>query len=427
MLFSLVLGQVWSGHLDLPSEEFRSQYVSAVWFFCLSALICLCAEPFYVVGQTYLRVEFRAAADLCFAVLNTLLQCVVVTVWPEKAVLYGSYAHVVNSAVFLLVHVWYFCCRPHADMPFDSARDFLPTFGPFVVDKNRWLLSLSFFKQGFLKQLLTEGEKYMFTYFSLMSLSEQGVYDVIANLGSIPARLLFSKMEESAHLYFSHTVTRGRKADMSKEEEPSRHLHTLLKGLILLGLLVTAFGWSYARLLLQLYGGELLSSGVGPALMRAHCVYVIFLAVNGISECYAFACMTAEEVLRYNHLLGLMTVTFLASTWILAKMFGPVGFAAANIVNFIMRIIHNMWVIKKRHSNSAVKPLRNLAPSLVTMLVLCLSACVCQWSEYRHDASLGGSIKHISIGAIAFGITLATIGLSEGYINRLFKRKLKRA
>lgn len=66
--------------------------------------------------------------------------------------------------------------------------EFLPNLRRFRIDLERWTLSVSFFKQGFLKQMLTEGEKYMFTWFSLMTLSEQGVYDRIANLGSIPAR-----------------------------------------------------------------------------------------------------------------------------------------------------------------------------------------------------------------------------------------------
>ncbi len=138
---------------------------------------------------------------------------------------------------------------------------------------------MSFFKQGFLKQLLTEGEKYMFTLFNLMTLSEQGIYDVIANLGSIPARLFFSKMEESAHLYFSQSVKRGHVevTQLEKESAPTRHLHILLKSLIIFGLIVTTFGVFYSHLLLYIYGGELLTEGVGPLLLK------VILIINNLT------------------------------------------------------------------------------------------------------------------------------------------------
>ncbi len=70
------------------------------------------------------------------------------------------------------------------------------------------------------------------------------------------------------------------------------------QGLVLFGLTAFAFGVSFCHLALHLYGGELLSAGVGPVLLRAHCAYIIFLAVNGVTECYAFAAMTGEQVRR---------------------------------------------------------------------------------------------------------------------------------
>ncbi len=436
ILSSSALGFVWTNYLELPSEELVGQYLSAVRLTCLSSCVLLAAEPFYVVGQAHLRVKFRTAVDTAYLVLQAALQCAVVVAWPGEFVLYGACASLLNSSVYLLAHVWYFrrevARRREKEEDeikcLTSLRDFFPTFSPsFSVDEPRFRLSLSFFQQGFFKQLLTEGEKYMFTWFSLLSLPEQGVYDVVANLGSIPARLFFSKLEESAHLYFSHTVTRGDGADMKKEREPSRHLHVLLKGLVLLGFVVLAFGFSYSHLLLHLYGGDLLSSGVGPSLLRAHCVYVIFLAINGISECYAFAVMTASEVAAYNYRMGWMTAAFLLSTWAMAKVLGPVGFTAANVFNFSMRIHHNFGVIRRRHLEGEVKPLEGLLPSGRTMVALAVAFVLCQWSERSvYSTELRDSFLHLVIGGIVFLATCATIVISEPYIYDAVKRKLKR-
>ena len=37
-----------------------------------------------------------------------------------------------------------------------------------------------------------------------------GIYDVVGNLGSLAARLVFSKIEESAYFYFTQTVSREK-------------------------------------------------------------------------------------------------------------------------------------------------------------------------------------------------------------------------
>ena len=39
-----------------------------------------------------------------------------------------------------------------------------------------------------MKQLLTEGERYLMTFLNLLTLSQQGIFDVVSNLGSLAAR-----------------------------------------------------------------------------------------------------------------------------------------------------------------------------------------------------------------------------------------------
>lgn len=46
------------------------------------------------------------------------------------------------------------------------------------VDLELGALSWSFFKQGWLKEALTEGELYLMNFFPLISLAQQGVYQV---------------------------------------------------------------------------------------------------------------------------------------------------------------------------------------------------------------------------------------------------------
>lgn len=80
--------------------------------------------------------------------------------------------------------------------------------------------------------------------------------------------------------------------------EASQVLYYLLRGITVLGLSILMFGFSYSHLLLYLYGGPSLVAGPGPTLLRTHCFCVLLLAVNGITECYAFAAMSRQELDR---------------------------------------------------------------------------------------------------------------------------------
>ncbi len=47
------------------------------------------------------------------------------------------------------------------------------------------------------------------TISGILSFGDQGIYDVINNLGSLAARFIFLPIEDSAYLLFSQTLERG--------------------------------------------------------------------------------------------------------------------------------------------------------------------------------------------------------------------------
>ena len=69
-----------------------------------------------------------------------------------------------------------------------------------------------------MKQLLTDCEKYVMTFFNLLTLSEQGIFDVVSNLGSLAARFIFRPAEESAYFFFSQLWARGEPVESQNEE-----------------------------------------------------------------------------------------------------------------------------------------------------------------------------------------------------------------
>ena len=73
----------------------------------------------------------------------------------------------------------------------------------------------SFSVQGVLKQILTEGERYVVTFFYLLSLAQQGAWDSVTAIGALLPRLLYRPLEESFYIHFCHTASKGGQGKFS--------------------------------------------------------------------------------------------------------------------------------------------------------------------------------------------------------------------
>ena len=85
----------------------------------------------------------------------------------------------------------------------------------------------------FVTDHLKIGEKYIMTYFNLLTFSKQGraddalayrtvllytgVYDAINNLGSLVPRFIFLPIEENFNVYFAISLYRGKRAEDQPE------------------------------------------------------------------------------------------------------------------------------------------------------------------------------------------------------------------
>lgn len=172
-----------------------------------------------------------------------------------------------------------------------------------VFDENLQTLVWSFFKQGLLKQVLTEGEKYVMSISPILTFHQQATYDIVNNLGSLAARFIFRPIEENSYFYFTQTLVRETPLEQQsrdKVEQAFSVLYNLLKVVTSIGLIGLVFGQSYAKTVLTLYGGSKFveDDGLSVQLLRWHAVAIVLLAINGISEGYMFATMTSHELDR---------------------------------------------------------------------------------------------------------------------------------
>ena len=100
-------------------------------------------------------------------------------------------------------------------------------------------------------------------------------------------------------MFFASTLYRGEEAARQRPDSiplVANTLSMLIKLVILVALVILCFGYSYSHLALDVYGGRMLSEGGGVTLLRWYCVYVLLLAVNGVTECFVFAAMSQQQV-----------------------------------------------------------------------------------------------------------------------------------
>nr|XP_005547447.1 PREDICTED: protein RFT1 homolog isoform X3 [Macaca fascicularis] len=392
VFWSLFLGWVWLQLLEVPDPHVVPHYATGVVLFGLSAVVELLGEPFWVLAQAHMFVKLKVIAESLSVILKSILTAFLVLWLPH----WGLY-------IFSLAQA--------------------------LINWKEAKLTWSFFKQSFLKQILTEGERYVMTFLNVLNFGDQGVYDIVNNLGSLVARLIFQPIEESFYIFFAKVLEREKDATLQKQEDvavAAAVLESLLKLALLAGLTITVFGFAYSQLALDIYGGAMLSSGSGPVLLRSYCFYVLLLAINGVTECFTFAAMSKEEVDRYNFVMLALSSSFLVLSYLLTRWCGSVGFILANCFNMGIRITQSLCFIHCYYRRSPHRPLAGLHLSPVLLGTFALGGGVTAVSEVFLCCEQGwpARLAHIAVGAFCLGATLGTAFLTETKLIHFLRTQL---
>ncbi|CAG7728936.1 unnamed protein product [Allacma fusca] len=357
-LWSSIAGYVWCYVLSQPGPPdsvITIQYQRSVWIISIGLIIDSLSEVPYIVGQYFLFAKLRIIGDTALIAIRSTLLCAAVVYRPEYAVVAyagGNFiAAIVVSAIYYGHFYWLLHVKNDREtIPFSSVRDFFPSsLKTFKVPLELAALTWSFFKQGFLKQILTEGERYMMTFINMLSFEEQGLYDLVSNLGSLAARFVFLPIEESSYFYFSQTLHRRAKF-APWDKESSRHcayvLGNLVRLMMIIGSIAIVYGLPYSNSVLFLYGGENLSENViATRLLQANCLYILVMAVNGITETFTFAAMTQDQLDKYNRKLVIFSAVFLLGSFLFVRIFGSIGFFIANGLNMSLRVMPCLFTL----------------------------------------------------------------------------------
>lgn len=129
--------------------------------------------------------------------------------------------------------------------------------------------------------------------------------------------------------------------------------------------------------------------------------------------------------------MAIFSVTFLALSYQLTTIFGPVGFILANCTNMILRIGYSLHYIRSQYgsgggftTNAVRNPLLGLWPGAIFSGMLVISGIVCAFSQrYILPKAI---IYHIAIGALCTGLTVAGWMWENRNITKVLLNKFKR-
>ena len=325
-------------------------------------------------------------------------------------------------------------------MPSPSSSS--PTPSPI----NHTPLLWSFSKQVMLKQMLTEGEKYIMTIFGLLSFEDQGIYSLVSNLGSMVVRILMLPMEEGFYLFVSRSLPRGgnirKEEGLNKQEkekvskihieEVTKHhfedkdenyetikgnitqvsdgLEVMLKLRFIFGVVLSTFGYSTSFMVLDILFGSQVSSPPGPSLLRITSIYLLFVSLNGILEAFLNASMSHEELNRHNKFMVFFSFSFLFSCFVLIRLLpfilppslafltpsSSASFILSNCVVMLLRIFYSCIHIHKYFSKFNLHPLNSLiiSPTIAITFIIILAITIASEHFFISDFKDINTIKH---------------------------------
>ena len=355
VLFALVFA--YGMYIWPPAEIIRgdihvslTDYYRAMIYTGVAVVLAVLTEPVFVLAQSQLLTGLRAKIEM-FAVLGKCIAMLYLTVYCQLTVEAFAIANIVYAFIPLCSYWSYYLLYT---TQFPRPKPFGKGSNQQWCTRAMQTTATVFWWQSLQKWLLENGEKIVLAFAG--TTAQQGVYVVVDRLGSIVVRLLFQPAEEMS------LATLGKLTALEKNSQVDRHgsqetqhtrtssniksitesVHTNFSSwlllLMLVGLTFVAFGPGFVHLFLHVLYGATWSSTSAPYTLGWYCVYVFFMATNGVCEAFVQGTSTAAGIAKYNRWMVVFSIVYMCTVCSLLPLFGAVGLILANIIKMLCRI-----------------------------------------------------------------------------------------
>lgn len=195
-----------------------------------------------------------------------------------------------------------------------------------------------------------------------------------------------------------------------------------LKLVLLIGLVVVAFGPSYSYSLLRILYGQKWSDGEASTVLKYYCMYVVVLAMNGTSEAFLHAVATENQLKQWNCYSTLFSFIYLILNVYLIQSAGAVGLILANILNMLFRIIFSAVFIRNYFQDSSFSFLSCLPSGWTVLLFSSVVTLISERIFLDQDKFFATFLIHFSVGFTCLTISAFIIYRGERpFINKIVR------
>ncbi|KYQ94054.1 RFT1 family protein [Tieghemostelium lacteum] len=334
-----ILFEYYFSTSDNVSNSVENYYIG-LRLFTYASLLELASEPVYILATNLLLFKVRSLVEGTALFMKTFTTYYFV-VYKNYGLKGFGYSQLSYSLVLVIGYYGYFIIDTIRNGNNKNQENLITSLSQLLPKKtvlsHRWFdssairMTMLYTWQSIQKLVLTEGEK--FVLYLSESLLNQAIFSVVSALGSLAARFLFQPIEESCFSMFPKLYKATTDSDKSKDKENVKILALIMKFMIIIALLFVSFGPNYSDLLLNLlYANKFAATNAG-AVLGVYCLYVGFLAINGVSEAFVHSVSREDQLKTLNWFLFLIGITYLGLTFILSKYYQMIGIILANCLS----------------------------------------------------------------------------------------------